>query len=83
MFPLSKQNVADLFQKRKLKKCPELLEQYNVRFNELKEKALIMKRGLSDDSPTSEIMAYSVQLLDWETELRGLTDKLHEKINMI
>lgn len=62
---------------------PEALEQYNALFNKLKEKALIMKRGLSDDSPTSEIMAYSVQLLDWETEIRGLADKLHDRINMI
>ena len=67
-------------QKRKLKRSPEALEQYNVLFNELKEKALTMKRGLSDDSPMSEIMAYSGQLLDWETELRGLADKLREKM---
>lgn len=67
-------------QKRKLKRCPEALEKYNVRFNELKEKALTMKRGLSDDSPMSEILAYSEQLLDWETELRGLADQLHENM---
>ena len=67
-------------QKRKLKRSPEALEKYNVRFNELKEKALTMKRGLSDDSPMSEILAYSEQLLDWETELRGLADQLHEKM---
>lgn len=65
-------------QKRKLKRSPEALEQYNALFNELKEKALTMKRGLSDDSPMSEILAYSEQLLDWETELRGLADQLHE-----
>ena len=67
-------------QKRKLKRCPKALEKYNVRFNELKEKALTMKRGLSDDSPMSEILAYSEQLLDWETELRGLADQLREKM---
>lgn len=67
-------------QKRKLKRSPEALEKYNVRFNELKEKALTMKRGLSDDSPMSEILAYSEQLLDWETELRGLADQMHEKM---
>ena len=67
-------------QKRKLKRCPEALEQYNALFNELKEKALTMKRGLSDDSPMSEVLAYSEQLLDWETELRGLADQLREKI---
>ncbi len=39
-----------------------------------------MKRGLSDDSPVSEVRAFSAQLLDWETELRGLADKLHEKM---
>lgn len=67
-------------QKRKLKRSPEALAQYNFLFNELKEKALNMKRGLSDDSPLSEILAYSDQLLDWETELRGLADQLREKI---
>ena len=67
-------------QKRKLKRSPEALEKYNVRFNELKEKALTMKRGLSDDSPMSEILAYSEQLLDWEAELRGLADQLREKM---
>ena len=67
-------------QKRKLKRCPEALEKYNVRFNELKEKALTMKRGLSDDSPMSEVLAYSEQLLDWETELRDLADQLHENM---
>ena len=49
-------------QKRKLKRCPEALEKYNIRFNELKEKALTMKRGLSDDSPMSEVLAYSEQM---------------------
>lgn len=67
-------------QKRKLKRCPKALEKYNVRFNEMKEKVLTMKRGLSDDSPMSEVLAYSEQLLDWETELRGLADQLHEKM---
>ena len=68
-------------QKRKLKRSPEALGQYNALFNELKEKALTMKRGLSDDSPMSEVLAYSEQLLDWETELRGLADKLREKMS--
>ena len=67
-------------QKRKLKRSPEALEQYNALFNELKEKALTMKRGLSDDSPVSDIRAFSVQLLDWETELRDLAEQLHEKM---
>ena len=35
-----------------------------------------MKRGLSDDSPMSEIL-----VLDWETELRGLADQLREKMS--
>lgn len=64
--------------KRKFKRSPEAFEQYNTLFNELKEKTLTMKRGLSDDSPLSEILAYSEQLLDWETELRGLADQLHK-----
>ncbi len=49
-------------QKRKLKRCPEALEKYNVHFNELKEKTLTMKRVLSDDSPMSEVLAYSEQM---------------------
>lgn len=48
---------------------PEALEQYNALFNELKENALTMKRGLSDDSPLSEVLAYSEQLLDWKQSL--------------
>lgn len=48
---------------------PEAFEQYNALFNELKENALTMKRGLSDDSPLSEVLAYSEQLLDWKQSL--------------
>ncbi len=40
-----------------------------------------MKRGLSDDSPMSEILVYSEQLLDWETELRGLADQLRQGLD--
>ena len=65
-------------QKRKLKRSPEALEQYNALFNELKEKALTMKRGLSDDSPLSEVRAFSVQLIEWEQDLRDLAEQLHE-----
>ena len=65
-------------QKRKLKRSPEALEQYNVLFNELKEKALTMKKGLSDDSPMSEVRAFSAQLIEWEQDLRGLAEQLHE-----
>ena len=65
-------------QKRKLKRPPEALEQYNALFNELKEKALIMKRGLSDDSPMSEVRAFSAQLIEWEQDLRDLAEQLHE-----
>ncbi|MGN1303450.1 MAG: hypothetical protein ACI4YB_00295 [Oscillospiraceae bacterium] len=67
-------------QKRKLKRSPEVLAQYNALFNELKEKALKMKRGLSDDSPVSEVRAFSTQLIEWEKDLRDLADKLHEKM---
>ena len=65
-------------QKRKLKRSPEALEQYNALFNVLKEKALTMKRGLSDDSPVSEVRAFSAQLIEWEQDLRDLAEQLHE-----
>ena len=39
-----------------------------------------MKRGLSDESPLSEVTAFSAQLIEWENELRGLAEQLHEKI---
>lgn len=39
-----------------------------------------MKRGLSDDSPVSEVRAFSAQLIEWEQDLRDLADKLHEKM---
>ncbi len=68
-------------QKRKLKRSPEALEQYNVLFNELKEKALTMKRGLSDDSPMSEVRAFSAQLIEWEQDLRDLAEQLHEDMD--
>ena len=68
-------------QKRKLKRSPEALEQYNALFNELKEKALTMKRGLSDDSPVSEVRAFSTQLIEWEQDLRDLAEQLHEDMN--
>ena len=67
-------------QKRKLKRSPEALEQYNILFNELKEKALAIKRGLSDDSPVSEVRAFSSQLIEWEQDLRDLADNLHDKM---
>ena len=68
-------------QKRKLKRSPEALEQYNILFNELKEKALTMKRGLSDDSPVSEVRAFSAQLIEWEQDLRDLAEQLHEDMD--
>ena len=68
-------------QKRKLKRSPEALEQYNLLFNELKEKALTMKRGLSDDSPVSEVRAFSAQLIEWEQNLRDLAEQLHENMD--
>lgn len=68
-------------QKRKLKRSPEALEQYNLLFNELKEKALKMKRGLSDDSPVSEVRAFSAQLIEWEQSLRDLAEQLHEDMD--
>ena len=70
-------------QKRKLKRCPEALEKYNIRFNELKEKALTMKRGLSDESPLSEVRAFSARLIEWENELRGFAEQLHEDMDRI
>ncbi|MDD7279656.1 MAG: hypothetical protein PUH30_09020 [Oscillospiraceae bacterium] len=68
-------------QKRKLKRSPKALEKYNIRFNELKEKALTMKRGLSDDSPVSEVRAFSAQLIEWEQDLRDLAEQLHEDMD--
>ena len=37
-----------------------------------------MKKGLSDDSPMSEVRAFSAQLIEWEQDLRGLAEQLHE-----
>ena len=46
-----------------------------------KEKALTMKRGLSDDSPVSEVRAFSAQLIEWEQDLRDLAEQLHEDMD--
>ena len=52
---------------------------YNVLFNELKNKALTMKSGLSEDSPATKINEFANQFLDWETELKSLANQLHDK----
>lgn len=64
--------------KRRIKRFSKLLNRI-ILFYELKEKALIMKRGLTDDNPVYEVRSFSVQLIEWEKDLIDLADKLHEK----
>ena len=40
-----------------------------------------MKRGLSDDSPVSEVRAFSAQLIEREQDLRDLAEQLHEDMD--
>ena len=65
--------------KRRIKRFSKLLNRIILFFYELKEKALIMKRGLTDDNPVYEVRSFYVQLIEWEKDLIDLADKLHEK----
>lgn len=40
-----------------------------------------MKRELSDDSPMSDVRAFSAQLIELEQDLRDLAEQLHEDMD--
>ena len=51
-------------------------EKFDIEFKKIRTEALKMKKGLSEDSPNTEIYAFSDFLVAKENELRELADEL-------
>ena len=66
--------------KRKLKKDPSKLAEFDEHFKNIRKKALVLKNSISDDSPDSELREYKQQIRRITDELVNFADELNDRI---
>lgn len=66
--------------KRKLKKDPDKLAEFDEYFKNIRKKALVLKNSISDDSPDSELREYKQQIRRITDELVNFADELNDRI---
>ena len=66
--------------KRKLKKDPDKLAEFDEYFKEARKKALALKNSVNDDSPDTELMKYKQEIRQTTVDIENFAEELCEKI---
>ena len=80
------QRIYDIFYttgnnlKRKLKKDPDKLAEFDEYFKEVRKKALALKNSVNDDSPEEKIQEYRKKVHNMTADIEKYADTLNEKI---
>ena len=66
--------------KRKLKKDPDKLAEFDEYFKEIRKKALALKNSVTDHSPDTELAEYRKQILQMTDDIVKYADNLNDEI---
>ena len=66
--------------KRKLKKDPDKLVEFDEYFKEARKKALALKNSVNDDSPDTELMKYKQEIRQMTVDIENFAEELCEQI---
>ena len=66
--------------KRKLKKYPDKLAEFDEYFKKARKKALALKNSVNDDSPDTELREYKQQIRQMTVDIENCAEELCEQI---
>lgn len=66
--------------KRKLKKDPDKLAEFDEYFKESRKKALALKNSVNDDSPDTKLREYKHQIWQMTVDIENYAEELCEQI---
>lgn len=66
--------------KRKLKKAPDKLAEFDEYFKKARKKALALKNSVNDDSPDTELAEYKKQIRQMTVDIENCAEELNDSI---